>query len=70
MNKTELGSMTAKGGFANEHIICDKLNNWEKDQEAQSWLEIMGYNLNKINYVNAIQIPIVIKKIDAEIDIR
>jgi len=26
MDKTELGSKTAKGGFANEKAICNKFN--------------------------------------------
>lgn len=44
MTKTERGSMTAKGGFANEKSICDKFNSWKKDKEAQVWLAIMGYH--------------------------
>ncbi len=32
MNKTELGSKTAKGGFANEKAICKKFNSWKKDK--------------------------------------
>ena len=58
----EFGSRTAKGGFANEKAICDKFNNWEKDKDAQMWLKIMGYDLNKIEYVKAIQIPTRIKR--------
>jgi len=34
MNKIELGSKTAKGGFANEKAICRKFNSWKKDKEA------------------------------------
>ncbi len=64
MNKTELGSKTAKGGFANEKDICKKFDDWKKDGEAQEWLEIMGYNINKLNSVKAIQIPTRIKKSD------
>ena len=64
MDKKELGSKTAKGGFANEQTICRKFNSWEKDKEAQEWLQIMGYNLNKIKSVKAIQIPVRIKKAD------
>lgn len=55
-------SRTAKGGFANEKAICEKFNNWRKDEDAKLWLKIMGYNIDKIDYVNAIQIPIRIKK--------
>jgi len=64
MNRTELGSKTAKGGFANERAICDKFNNWKKDKEAQEWLKIMGYNIKKLDSVKAIQIPTRIKKSD------
>ena len=62
MNKREIGSTTAKGGFANEKSICRKFNNWGKDKDAQSWLEIMGYKLGMINSVKAIRIPTRIKK--------
>ncbi|MBF0210769.1 MAG: hypothetical protein HQK68_07800, partial [Desulfamplus sp.] len=62
MNRSELGSITAKGGFANELKICDKFNNWTNDSEAKEWLKIMGYNIDKINSVTAIQIPTRVKK--------
>ena len=64
MNKTELGSKTAKGGFANEEAICKKFNVWKKDKEAQQWLKIMGYNIKKLDSVKAIQVPTRIKKSD------
>ncbi len=64
MNRTKLGSKTAKGGFANEKKICKKFNNWRNDREAQEWLKIMGYEINKIESVNAIQVPARIKKSD------
>jgi len=64
MNKTELGSKTAKGGFANEEAICKKFNAWKKDKEAQKWLKIMGYNIKKLDSVKAIQVPTRIKKSD------
>jgi hypothetical protein len=51
------GSLTAKGGFASEHIIADKFSNWKKDMEAKKWLKILGYDLNFIKKVDAIQIP-------------
>ncbi|ODS40123.1 hypothetical protein BEH94_02205 [Candidatus Altiarchaeales archaeon WOR_SM1_SCG] len=66
MNKTEIGSETAKGGFANEKDICKKFNKWKKDKEAQSWLEIMGYKIEKIDSLKAIQVPTRIKKSDIE----
>ena len=64
MNKTELGSKTAKGGFANEKAICKKFNGWKKDKEAQEWLKIMGYDIKKLDSVKAIQVPTRIKKTD------
>lgn len=64
MDKKELGSKIARGGFANEKAICKKFNSWRKDKEAQEWLQIMGYNLNRIKFVEAIQIPTRIKKSD------
>jgi hypothetical protein len=64
MDKTELGSNTAKGGFANEEAICKKFNAWKNDKEAQEWLKIMGYDVMQLNSVNAIRIPTRIKKTD------
>ena len=64
MNKTEVGSKTAKGGFANEKAICRKFNAWRKDKEAQEWLKIMGYDIKKLDSVKAIQVPTRIKKSD------
>lgn len=66
MDKTELGSKTAKGGFVNEKAICGKFNSWKKDEEAQEWLKIMGYSVMKIDSVKAIQIPTRIKKSEIE----
>jgi len=60
----EFGSRTAKGGFANEKAICEKFNKWKKDEDAKLWLKIMGYDLNKIDHVQAIQIPTRIKRSD------
>ena len=53
-NLVELGSQTAKNGFKNEQNICDKFINWENDNEAQTWLKIMNYDLKEIEYVNAV----------------
>ncbi len=64
MTTFEIGSTTAKGGFANEKAICNKFNNWKRDNEAQIWLQIMGYNLKEIDSVEAIQIPTRMKKED------
>ena len=51
--KIKLGSQTAKAGFRNEHTVADKFNNWEKDNEAQDWLNVMGYELSQIDSVYA-----------------
>ncbi|MBI5748890.1 MAG: type II restriction endonuclease [Nitrospinae bacterium] len=64
MDKKELGSMTAKGGFANEKSICKKFNSWQNDIEAQEWLKIMSYTIDKLKSVKAIQVPTRIKKSD------
>lgn len=62
----ELGSQTAKGGFANEKAICQKFNNWERDDEAKIWLKIMGYEVDSIDSVEAILIPTRMSKKNAE----
>lgn len=54
INKIDLGSKTAKCGFQNEQHIADKFNNWQCDEEAKKWLQIMRYSLDKIDYVKAI----------------
>jgi hypothetical protein len=59
MNKQEmiqLGSETAKAGFQNEKDIVDRFNNWKTDNISQQWLTIMGYNINEIEKVFAIQL--------------
>jgi len=66
MDRVLLGSETAKGGFANERAICEKFNNWIDDNEAKEWLSIMGYDTDKLNSVEAIQIPNRISKSDLE----
>ena len=58
MNKQEIGSMTVKGGFINEADICNKFVDYKNDNEAKTWLSIMGYNPNKIQKIFAIQIPV------------
>ncbi|NKQ38574.1 MAG: hypothetical protein HF967_03710 [Methanosarcinales archaeon] len=64
MDKTELGSKTAKEGFANEKAICEKFNDWKRDKEAQEWLKIMGYDIKNLHFIKAIQVPTRIKKND------
>ncbi len=66
MDKKLLGSQTAKGGFANEHAIVAKFNEWKSDNDAQNWLQIMDYELSQLDTVTAIQIPSKIKKTDAK----
>jgi len=56
MDKIELGSQTARNGFRNEDDIVEKFNNWQQDTDAQQWLSIMNYNLNEIEYVEAIKL--------------
>jgi hypothetical protein len=62
MTKSQIGSLTAKGGFLNEADICKKIINFQHDTEAKQWLEIMGYNPNKIDSLVATQIPTRINK--------
>ncbi len=60
MNKEQLiklGSQTAKSGFQNEDDVVKKFNNWETDEDAQKWLQIMDYNLREIEYIKAVKIP-------------
>jgi hypothetical protein len=66
MTTFEIGSTTAKGGFANEKAICRKFNNWKNDGEAQLWLKIMGYNPKEIDSVEALQIPTRMKRKDVD----
>ena len=62
MASFELGSATAKGGFANEREICRKFNDWREDNEARLWLKIMGYDVRMIENVTAIHIPTRLKR--------
>ena len=48
LNPRQLGSRTARMGFENEDIVVGKFNAWQKDIDAQEWLEIMGYKLKEI----------------------
>ncbi len=48
------GSQTAKNGFKTEKEVADKFNRWETDKEARQWLVIMKYDLDEIEYVNAV----------------
>lgn len=51
-----LGSQTARNGFRNEEDVASKFNNWETDEDAQKWLNIMQYELEQIEYVKAVTI--------------
>lgn len=66
MTTFELGSQTAKGGFANEKSICKKFNNWKGDNEARQWLKIMGHDINQIDSAEAIHIPTRLKMTDTQ----
>src|SRR3989344_5793209 len=50
------GSSTAKAGFRNENDVVKKFNDWKKDKDAQDWLKIMDYDLDKIEKVEAVKI--------------
>lgn len=63
-SKAEIGSLTAKGGFAVEIEVERLFNDWENQPLAQSWLLSMGYDVSKIKSILAIQIPVRIKKQD------
>lgn len=58
MNRQEIGSMTAKGGFINEADIYEKFIDYQNDSDAKGWLSIMGYNPIKIQKLSVTQIPI------------
>ena len=55
-NLIKLGSQTAKGGFRNEDDIVRKFNDWKNDEDAQKWLEIMGYPIDEIEKVEAVKL--------------
>ena len=63
------GSATAKRGFKNEKDVVKKFNNWEKDEDAQSWLKIMGYILKEIEKIKATQIT-GSHKTDVQVEIK
>lgn len=55
-NLFKLGSATARGGFRNEDDIVVKFNDWKNDEDAQRWLEIMGYPVDEIEKVEAVKL--------------
>lgn len=50
------GSSTARNGFRNEDDVVRKFNDWKKDEDARDWLEIMNYNLEEIEKVEAVRV--------------
>jgi len=52
-NLVEIGSKTAKDGFAEEKDIVKKFNDWKTDQDAQDWLNSMNYKISEIEKVEA-----------------
>ena len=66
MNRQQIGTMTAKAGFLNEQAICQKFIQYKTDDNAQIWLGIMGYKVEKIQSLSAIHIPTRISKKRAE----
>lgn len=71
MNKAQLkGSQTAKDGFLNEDDIVNKFNNWFSDNEAKQWLLIMQYDLNEIEFVNAVKLSGYKTDVQAQVSIK
>ena len=56
MDLVARGSKTAKEGFRNEDYVIEKFNNWKIDKDAQAWLTLMKYDINSIEYVEAIKL--------------
>lgn len=54
---SEKGSEIAKSGFKNEHIIVEKFNKYKEDIDAQNWLKFLEYDIDKIESLEAFQIP-------------
>jgi hypothetical protein len=50
------GSDTAIAGFSNERDVVNKFNQWKSDIDAQTWLHLMGYDIEKIEKVEAVKI--------------
>ena len=51
--KTENGRKAAKGGFAEERKIAERIENWRSDAEARQWLKKMGADAESIASVSA-----------------
>ncbi|WP_159991902.1 hypothetical protein [Pelistega ratti] len=61
-----VGSRTAKDGFKTEGIVAEKFKNYLLDEQAIEWLSIMGYDIGRIENIEAIQIPTRLKYSDIE----
>ncbi|MBS1571733.1 MAG: type II restriction endonuclease [Bacteroidetes bacterium] len=68
--KQLLGSQTAKNGFLNEDDVVNKFNNWKSDEDAQKWLLIMQYDLNEIEYVQAVKLNGCKTDVQAQVTIK
>ena len=65
IRRERLGSTTALGGFRNELTVVDKFNNYVSDSDAQIWLNYMGFDPSKIQFLEAIQLKTRISKSEA-----
>lgn len=70
MNLVEKGSITARNGFKNEDDVIFKFNNWKTDVDAQKWLQIMNYDLERIESVTAIKLSGYKTDVQAQITIK
>lgn len=70
LNKQLLGSQTAKNGFLNEDDVINKFLNWNFDEDASKWLQIMGYVLNEIEYVTAVKLSSFKADIQVQVSIK
>ena len=62
-SRAEIGSKTAKGGFAVEAQVEAIFNDWKENPLAHVWLSQMGYDISKIEKLLALKIPVRIKKL-------
>lgn len=51
LDLTKWGSDIAKGGSQNETDIREKFKDWQNDEDAQSWLDTLGYNVDDIREI-------------------
>ena len=57
MQKVKHGSRIAKQGFANEKDMVKVFNSWRENNNAAILLQIMGYNLDELESVQAKKVP-------------